>query len=119
MKYLFDKDTTYNCLYEAEIEISNQRGKFARVEQSLALTMDTVTNSLIEQRKFFAVYTSPYSGAFDLLDTVRIPKACASESHNMTQLDYFYGQRAKTYDLRDSNMNKVASMMDDETEYVF
>ena len=83
------------------------------------MTLDTATNYLTEKRKFFAVYTSPYSGAFDLLDTVRIPRPCAYQSDNTTSMDYFYGQRTKSYDLKANNMNRIAQMMDAETEYVF
>lgn len=91
MKYKFDKDLTYKCLYESEISISSYRNKFVKQDKSGSFTLDTATNYLTEVRKFFALYTSPYSGAFDLLDTLRIPRACADESYNMTQMDYFYG----------------------------
>ncbi len=30
MKYLMDKDTTYSCLYESEIDISSKRDKFVK-----------------------------------------------------------------------------------------
>jgi len=47
-----------------------------------------VLNKLSKQ---FAVYKSPYSGAFDLLDTQYIPRPCATSTVNITQMDYFYG----------------------------
>ena len=34
-------------------------------------------------------------------------------------MDYFYGQRTKTYDLSDYNYDKYIQLMDDETEFVF
>ena len=74
---------------------------------------------MTEERKFYNTYTSPYSGAFNLLDTLRIPRACGYESKNMTQLDYFYGQKSVTYDMTQNNMAKVASKMDDEIEFIF
>jgi hypothetical protein len=91
MKYLFDKASTYSCLYESEISQSAISSKFTRMDEAASITLNTAINSLTEQRKFYNVYTSPYSGAFDLLDTLRIPRPCAFESANMTQLDYFYG----------------------------
>jgi hypothetical protein len=57
--------------------------------------------------KYYAIYSSPYSGAFDLLDTMYIPKPCAAKSVNLTQMDYFYGQKFKTYDIRKENKDKV------------
>lgn len=119
MKYLFEKELTYSCLYEDEINQSKISSKFVKTSESNAVAMDYSTNSLTEERKFYQVYTSPYSGAFDLLDTLRIPRACAYESQNMTQLDYFYGQRQVTYDMKQNNMAKVASKMDDEVEFIF
>lgn len=46
---------------------------------------------MIEERKFYFVYPSPYSGAFDLLGSTRIPRPCASNNGNATQMNYFYG----------------------------
>jgi len=39
----------------------------------------------------YAVYSSPYSGASALLDTIQVPKPCAYRCQNLTQIDYFYG----------------------------
>lgn len=69
--------------------------------------------------KNFAVYSSPYSGAFDLLDTMYIPRPCALRSVNLTQMDYFYGQWASSYDMRIEAKEKVLAMMDQEREFVF
>jgi hypothetical protein len=56
---------------------------------------------------YFAVYTSPYSGAFDLLDTMYIPKPCAFKSVNLTQLNYFYGQFPSSYNIQNENQGKT------------
>lgn len=69
--------------------------------------------------KYFAVYKSPYSGAFDLLDTMYIPRPCASNSVNITQMDYFYGQRTKSYDLIKTGQQNILAKMDPEREFVF
>lgn len=37
----------------------------------------------------------------------------------MTQLDYFYGTKAVTYDLTTYNYEAYTRMMDDEWEFVF
>lgn len=119
MKYLLDKDPAYSCLYEEEINFSSANSYVSRVEEATAVVMDLQTSYLTEKRDFYAVYTSPYSGGFDLLDTISVPRACAANNINMTQMDYFYGQRTKTYDLSDYNYDKYIQLMDDETEFVF
>ena len=91
MKYKLDIDGKESCLYEEEINFSTANSLFTSVQEATAVTFDRSTSYLTEQRKYFAVYTSPYSGAFDLLDTISVPRACATNSVNMTQLDYFYG----------------------------
>ena len=58
----------------------------------------------------YAMYSSPYSGAFSLLDTVVIPRPCAYESKNLTQMDYFYGQWYESYDVKaQTGADKVIS----------
>lgn len=70
------------------------------------------------------MYSSPYSGAFDLLDTMFVPRPCASDVANLTQMDYFYGQRKKSYNFRDEPSYKVRATnvfakMNEEKEFVF
>lgn len=69
--------------------------------------------------KYFAVYISPYSGAFDLLDTMYIPRPCATNSYNLTAMDYFYGQRFKSYDIKKESREKILAKMSSEKELVF
>jgi len=53
-----------------------------------------------EMRRILTVYTSPYSGGFDLKDTFRLPVACAFRSFNITpSIEYFYGQNKMDYNL--------------------
>lgn len=59
------------------------------------------TQETVKYTRYFQVYSSPYSGAFDLLDTMYVPRPCASSYANLTQMDYFYGQRKKNYNMRD------------------
>ena len=96
MKYLFDKETSTSCVYEAEVATTTISGtvtdggsssSYVAVETSLT----TSSTALIYYSKYYAAYSSPYSGAFDLLETQYIPRPCATRSVNMTQMDYFYG----------------------------
>ena len=48
----------------------------------------------------FSVWSSPYSGAFSLLNSMYIPKPCGYISLNMTQMDYFYGQWEELYNMK-------------------
>ncbi len=53
-----------------------------------------------------------------------IPRPCASAYANLTQMDYFYGQRKKSYNFRDEPSFKVRAtsvfaQMDMEKEFVF
>ncbi len=41
-----------------------------------------------------AVYYSPYSGGFALRGSYFIPRPCARFSANMTNITYYYGERA-------------------------
>lgn len=99
MKYLFDKTAQYDCLLESEITISNFRNNFVLQEAATAFTQVNNMNFFTPLNNFFAVYTSPYSGAFGLLDTMVIPRACAYQSYNMSSYTYFYGQNTNTYNL--------------------
>ncbi len=82
------------------------------------------TSQIVQMTNYFRVYSSPYSGAFDLLDTMQVPRPCASAYANLTQMDYFYGQRKKSYNFRDEPSYKtratnVFAQMDMEKEFVF
>ena len=95
MKYLQTKPTSYSCVTEATVDISKAGSlvtslSVGTVYTSSSLTLGTGTNQ-------YVVYSSPYSGAFSLLDTMYIPRACAYISVNMTQMNYFNGQWASTY----------------------
>lgn len=48
-----------------------------------------------------------------------VPRPCAQNSVNLTQMDYFYGQRVKSYDIRKENRDKILAKMDSEREIVF
>lgn len=48
-------------------------------------------------------YASRYSGGFALLDSFKIPRPCAFKSFNLTSVDYYRGQNAMPYDIRQNN----------------
>ena len=123
MKYLFNKDTNYQCLFEASLTKTSYSADKADIFRLDAEYRQTTTQ-IIQQANYFKVYNSPYSGAFDLLDTMYIPRPCASAYANLTQMDYFYGQRKKSYNFRDEPSYKtratnVFAQMDMEKELVF
>jgi hypothetical protein len=90
MKYLFDKDTNYQCIYEAGLTKTSYTADTSEIRRVDAEYRQT-TSQIIQQANYFRIYSSPYSGAFDLLDTMYIPRPCASAYANLTQMDYFYG----------------------------
>ena len=95
MKILFQKNTNYQCLFEgpvrdlSKIKVTDitTNGGVTRYNADLSYT----TSEIVSYSNYYKVYSSPYSGAFDLLDTMYIPRPCASAFANLTQLDYFYG----------------------------
>jgi hypothetical protein len=80
-KYLMDKDNSYSCLYEQEVSSGTISGFISNPASSpgysVVGSMTTSNSQLTYLSKYFAIYSSPYSGAFDLLDTMYIPRPCA------------------------------------------
>lgn len=93
------KPNAYGCVYEDDILTGTANNKLYTYTATTAynyygsLTLSSGTDE-------FVVYSSPYSGAFSLLNSMYIPRPCAYVSVNMTQLDYFYGQWEKMYDMK-------------------
>ena len=68
------------------------------------------------------MYSSPYSGAFNLLDTMYIPRACASQSFNLSAATYFYGQNKLSFNIRNQatyDAVGIFAQMDKGYEYIF
>ena len=116
MKYKFDINNAQRCLIDSFIDINKasdfitkvSNDQWAQVDSS-NLNYQSTKATILVKSSFFAAYQSPYSGAFDLLDTMYIPKPCAYKSVNLTQLNYFYGQFASTYNIQNENQGKVLS----------
>lgn len=102
MKYLVNKQNTYTCLYEGLTNVPTNPAILSTIRKASTIAGDTAssTSSIVDYYNFFKVYSSPYSGAFNLLDTMYIPRACAEASLNLTQFNYFYGQNAHNYSIR-------------------
>jgi len=112
MKYQMDnKPNEYKCLIEDDIDRSDAASGNT-ITQHKASAAYSLYNRLdiSTQTNTFAMYSSPYSGAFSLLDTVYVPTPCAYISQNLTQFDYFYGQWVEEYDLKDNvGVDKIIS----------
>jgi hypothetical protein len=84
MKYLFDKDTSHQCIFEANVDkkivLLDMPADITRLDADYR----TKTSQVFELEGYLKVYSSPYSGAFELLDTMFIPRPCASASANLT-----------------------------------
>jgi len=126
MKVLFDKSTNHQCVFEGAVRdltymtVTDITGGIEREDALLSYS----TSQIVSFSNYFRVYSSPYSGAFDLLDTMYIPRPCASAHANLTQMDYFYGQHKKRYNFRNEPSYKtravnVFAQMDAEKEFVF
>jgi hypothetical protein len=126
MKFAFDKSTNHQCLFEGsvrnlqDITMYDITGGIVRDNAELSYR----TSEIVSYSNYFKMYSSPYSGAFDLLDTMYIPRPCASAYANLTQMDYFYGQHKKKYNFRNEPSYKtravnVYAQMDAEKEFVF
>lgn len=60
---------------------------------------------------YFVPYASRYSGGFVLLDTMKIPRACAYQSQNLTSIKYYRGQNTLKYDVYKLNSATTGSYM--------
>jgi hypothetical protein len=97
MKYMYaNKPNQYSCLIEESVDISSAQpssGASTTVKNAGNTITFQPTSSSVNfysslavstQTNIYAVYSSPYSGAFSLLDTMYIPKPCAYISENLT-----------------------------------
>ena len=121
--FSFSPPSAYSCVYDYDLSASVGQNYFKSVQNTAAATT-TTSQILTAVHDYFFAYSSPYSGAFDLLDTMFIPRACASKSYNMTQMDYFYGQNTKYYSLSKVvvsgvNMNQIENQMNGVNSYIF
>lgn len=103
-KYVFGRDASYtSCLYEQSISLADARRQLTKMSistisqtsvYSLVTNAARIEDRMTRHQKYFYPYTSRYSGGFNLLDTLKIPKACAYKSANLTAVEYYRGQNA-------------------------
>ncbi len=99
MKYMWDKPNDYSCLLEYDINASLLNAITTVTSSGSIMTITSYT-AITELRRTMTLYTSPYSGGFDLKDTFRMPVACAETTFNITEsITYFYGQKKQSFSL--------------------
>ena len=112
MKLIFVKSTNHQCVFEGAVRdltymtVTDIADGIKREDAKLSY----YTTQIVSHSNYFRVYSSPYSGAFDLLDTMYIPRPCASAYANLTQMDYFYGQHKKRYNFRNEPSYKTRAV---------
>lgn len=130
-KFKFDQDISYtDCLYQRTISVSDankqlEKKSTSTISQTSIYTLSTL-RSRIEDRmqlkqRYFYPYTSRYSGGFNLLDTLKIPRACAYKSANLTEVEYYRGQNNYSYNIPNENPDNtyVITAMSDEIDFIF
>jgi len=127
--YQIDHETSLNCLFEDEISrsdmssISNLRSESSFYASSTDLLNFFSSNDDLRRtylQNYFTPYISKYSGGFDLLDSMIIPKPCAARSANLTSVDYYRGQNAYQYKISVENPSgSVITQMDSKSEIVY
>ena len=95
-----------SCLYTTSVSSSTLRSSttgFEQVDHGTYTTLYNRDNVFASAYDNYFAYSSQYSGAFDLGDTMKYPRMCASESINMTGgngtggVQYYRGQHEKSY----------------------
>lgn len=130
-KYKFQHATSFDCLYENDIADSvwsatafsllypestfyqsGTRMTFYSSRTDLRVTQT--------QQSYFTPYSSKYSGGFDLLDSMIIPRPCAFKSSNLTSVDYYRGQKSQQYKISQQNSQGfVITMMDESSVLIY
>lgn len=75
-----------SCLYTTDVSSSELRSStvFTNVDIGSNTALYSRDNVFASAYNTYFAYSSQYSGAFDLGDTMKYPRMCASESINMT-----------------------------------
>lgn len=127
--YLFKYNPSdSSCLYTASV--SNSELKSATVFENVDIRSNTklVSRDNLFGNAFdnFIAYSSSYAGAFELGDTMKYPRMCASESINMTGgngtggVQYYKGQHEKSYWIgRQSNASNAINKMEMGVTWMF
>ena len=126
--YKYSPDDS-SCLYTADVPSSTLRSSttgFESVNTRTYTTLYNRDNVFASAFDNYFAYSSQYSGAFDLGDTMKYPRMCASESINMTGgnttggVQYYRGQHEKSYWIgRQSNASRAVGKMDKGVTWLF
>jgi len=100
-----NKDSAYQCLYADTISTSTVKREFSTRLSSADLSSGAYTTlytdrdsvQMTKKNKWFTPWLSRYSGGFDLMDTMKIPRPCAYKSANLTSAEYYRGQNPTAY----------------------
>lgn len=65
-------------------------------------------------------YTSRYSGGFALMDTMRVPRACAYQSFKLADVEYYRGQNEQQYKISSLNTETfVVTQMSSNSDLIY
>ena len=98
MSYLLDNSGSFQCLTEGPLSSFPALSSLASTASSAPTP--TSTSELSFYNNYFRLYSSSFANAYPLLDTMYIPRPCASQSFNLTQVTYFYGQNSLAFNIR-------------------
>ena len=124
-----DHPTSLNCLFEDTISRSDTTSFSTLLSESNFYASSTsklnffTSNDDLRRtylQNYFTPYISKYSGGFDLLDSMIIPKPCAARSANLTSVDYYRGQNPYQYKISVENpTGSVITKMDSSSEIIY
>jgi len=124
-RYQFDRDY-YSCLIQTDLsndDVELQMEFFTRreVEDDNIIDIKTRESEFFKsqyRKDYYYAWTSKYSGGFSLSDSFIIPRPCAYKSTNLTQVDYYRGQKTYTYDIfRENDANTLTLMSNAKISY--
>jgi hypothetical protein len=97
-KYEFDHPRSHDCIYEWNSNTAKIRSVTSAVGSEFISKASQMAMEL--KNDCYMAYQSPYSGGFALKNSFVIPRPCANTAINMTDVNYYYGQRAYEFDLK-------------------
>ena len=127
--FKYDPEADQDCVYQDKASSSwiydnlgltsgTEQNKYSQDEVEDGATDLSRDSSLFSSMgDQFLAYSSRYSGAFDLQDTFKYPRMCASESVNLTTgVRYYRGSNEKAYSIAEqSDASQVLGRMPDPT----
>jgi hypothetical protein len=130
--FKYDPTVSEDCLYQYQFS-SNEISSILEVEgtdknyissSNVKYDKDYSTNLFLQMNNQYLGYSSRYASAFDLQDSIKIPRMCASESSVLSKnTTYYRGQNEMAYPIRGDTSeaiynkygNKITWMMQNGT----